>query len=137
MSAHGLYPRINDRETHSFFEASAQGKLIFRACNSCGHGLHPPTEYCRHCNSWDTAWREASGTGRLYAWTTAVHPVHPGYPTPYTIVVVQLDDSPDVRLIGHIDGEPALTEGMKMEVWYETLEPGTVLPQWRPVKTPN
>jgi uncharacterized OB-fold protein len=126
-----LVPNTADRETRGFFEAAAQGQLVYRACNSCNHALHPPTGYCRHCGGWDTAWRPAKGTGTLHSWTTVVHQVHPSYPTPYTIVVVTLDDTREVRLVGRLDGQPALQAGMPMEVWFETLPNGAVLPQWK------
>jgi hypothetical protein len=48
------------------------------------------------------------------------------------VVVVELDEAPDVRLAGHIDGTPLLSPGMPMEVWFESLAEDTVLPQWRP-----
>ena len=61
-----------------------------------------------------------SGRGRLYSWTTVEHQVHPAYPVPYTIVLVELDDEPGVRLIGYLPGAPELTEGQPMQVWFET-----------------
>jgi len=131
MDAAGPLPFAADRETEPFFDAAKEGRLVYRACNACGHGLHPPTEHCAWCGSWDTAWRTAKGTGRLHAWTTVVHQVHPGFPTPYTLVVVQLDDAPDVRLMGRLDGEPKLEAGMRMQVWFEALGDGVALPNWK------
>jgi uncharacterized OB-fold protein len=127
-----LLPNTADRETHGFFEAAAAGKLVYRICNACHHGLHPPTGHCPRCGSWDTAWAEAKGTGKLHSWTTVTHQIHPGYPTPYTLVLVELDETPDVRLLGRIAGAPALRPGMPMRVWFEKLADGTALPQWRP-----
>ena len=51
---------------------------------------------------------------------------------PYTLVVVELDDAPEVRLMGRLDGEPALRAGMPMSVWFEHLPDGPTLLQWRP-----
>ena len=88
--------------------------------------------YCPHCHSADTEWLEASGRGHLYTWTTVQHQIHPAYPTPYTIVVVELDDAPEVRLAGQLPGAPALSAGMRMKVRFEPLEDGTVIPNWEP-----
>ena len=44
-----------------------------------------------------------------------------------------LDDAPEARLVGYLPGAPELRAGQAMEAWFETLEDGTVLPQWRPV----
>ena len=129
-----MLPNITDRETSAFFEAAADGRLVFRACNACGRALHPPTTHCSQCGSWDTAWRDAKGTGRLHSWTTVHQSVHPGYDAPYTIVLVELDETPAVRMVGRVDGAPALAAGMKMEVWFERLDDRTALPQWRPAE---
>ena len=126
-----LLPAIEDRETQGFFAAAAESRLVYRACDDCRRGIHPPTEHCPHCGGWNTAWRPAAGTGRLHSWTVVTHQVHPAFPTPYTLVVVELDDTPDVRLMGKLDGAPELAEGQAMQVWFETLEPGVVLPQWK------
>jgi uncharacterized OB-fold protein len=134
MGAHLLQPNVADRETAGFFEAAAEGRLVYRACNDCQHALHPPTDHCPHCGGWNTAWRAANGVGRLHSWTTVTHQVHPDFPAPYTLVVVELDDAPEVRLMGRLDGAPELEPNLPMEVWFERLGDGPVLPQWRPAK---
>jgi uncharacterized OB-fold protein len=73
-----------------------------------------------------------SGRGRLCSWTTTEHQVHPAYPVPYTIVLVELEEDPSVRLVGYLPGSPALTDGQVMQVWFEQLDDGVVLPQWEP-----
>jgi len=132
MSVKPLYPFAQDRETHGFFDAAAEGRLVYRACDDCDHALHPPTAHCPYCGGWNTAWRGAKGTGTLHTWTTVTHQIHPGFPTPYTLVVVELDDAPEVRLMGRLDGEPDLRGGLPMTVWFEHLPDGPSLPQWRP-----
>jgi len=129
-----MIPNTQDHDTAGFFAAAAEGRLVYRACGDCGRGLHPPTAHCPFCGGWNTGWRDAQGTGTLHSWTTVHQSVHPAYTAPYTLVLVALDDTPDVRLIGRIDGEPELEAGMKMHVWFETLETGETLPQWRPAE---
>jgi hypothetical protein len=126
-----LLPYAEDRETRGFFKAAAEGRLVFRACDDCQHALHPPSAHCPYCGGWNTGWREAKGTGTLHTWTTVVHQIHPGFPAPYTVVVVELDDAPEVRLLGRLDGEPELWPGMPMTAWFEHLPEGLSLPQWR------
>ena len=53
--------------------------------------------------------------GHLYSWTVAEHQVHPGFPVPYTIVLVELDEVPGVRLVGHLPDARDLTMGMPMQ----------------------
>ena len=64
------------------------------------------------------------------------HQVHPAYPVPYTVVLVDLDALPGTRLVGSLDGDQHLAAGMPMEVWFEDVGEAdgrrVVLPQWRP-----
>jgi uncharacterized OB-fold protein len=127
-------PVPHDRDTGGLFEAAAEGRLVIRACKACGSALHPPVAYCRYCASWDTDWRDVEGRARLYAWTTVTHQVHPDYPTPYTVVLVELEAvTPVVRMVGYIDGVPDLRAGMAMEAYFAASGDGQRLPQWRPV----
>jgi uncharacterized OB-fold protein len=132
MGERKIVPNVHDRETAGFFTAASEGRLVYRACLDCGRGLHPPTAHCPSCGSWNTDWKQARGSGRLYSWTTVTRQIHPDFPTPYTLAVVELDDAPEVRLMGHLDGEPELTAGQPMEVWFERLGDGSTLPQWKP-----
>lgn len=126
-------PATNDPDTAGFFAAAAREELAICACAACGHVLHPPRAYCPQCGRWDTAWRTVSGTGRLYSWTTVEHQAHRSFPVPYTIVLVELDDAPEVRLVGYLPGRAELDAGMPMRVWFEPIdEDGARLPRWAP-----
>ena len=103
-----------------------------RSCSGCGADHHLPRSYCYHCGSFDLVWRDVAGRGTLYAWTVVVHPTHPAYEVPYTVVLVDLDEAPDVRLAGYLPGRPALAVGMPMEVWWDDVDGQAVLPNWRP-----
>ena len=56
------------------------------------------------------------------------HQVHPAYPVPYTIVLVDLDDAPGVRLLGNLPGSPDLHEGMPMRVRFDEVAEGVAAP---------
>jgi uncharacterized OB-fold protein len=128
----GILPVVDDVDTAGFWEAARRGELAVRACDRCGHVLHLPRAYCHQCGSWANHWNPVAGQARLQSWTTVVHQVHPSFPPPYTIVLVELVDHPSVRLVGRLQGEPPLRAGQAMQVSFETLEDGTVLPQWHP-----
>jgi uncharacterized OB-fold protein len=125
-------PVVDDVDTAGFFAAAARGALAIRMCNGCDSVLHVPVAFCHRCGSWDTRWQTVAGTGRLYSWTVVTHQVHPAYPVPYTIVLVELDDHPEARLVGQLPGRPELEAGQPMEVWFEHVSDDVVLPQWRP-----
>jgi uncharacterized OB-fold protein len=126
-----MVPNVHDRDTREFFAAAAEGRLVFKSCRSCAAAIHPPGPFCTECGSMETEWRQAGGTGRLHTWTTVTHQIHAAYAAPYTVVVVELDDAADVRLVGYIEGEPELAFGQPMQVWFEDLGDGVALPQWR------
>lgn len=130
MNPDRISPVTTDPDTAPMFAAAREGRLLVRCCTACAQGLFPPTAHCPACGSTDTQWREVAGTARLYAWTTVHHPIHPGYPVPYTIVLVSLDDLPEVKMPGLMAGEHALHAGMPMRVWFEALADGAVVPQW-------
>ena len=128
-----VVPETADPDTGGFFAAAAREDLAVCACAACGAILHPPRAYCAGCGSGDTVWRTVSGHGRLYSWTTVEHQAHRAFPVPYTIVLVELDDAPEARLVGYLPGRPELEAGMPMRVWFEPVDDeGTLLPQWRP-----
>lgn len=126
-----VVPVVDDVDTGGFFEAAARGELAVRHCGGCGTDLHLPRECCPHCGELSRAWRTVEPRATLYSWTVVEHQVHPAHPTPYTVVLVELDDAPTVRLLGHLPGRPPLTVGQPMVVEFEDVE-GVRLPQWRP-----
>jgi len=131
--AERMIPPLADRDTGGFFAAAAEGRLVLRTCSDCGRVLNPQMAHCRFCGSWNTGWKDSAGRGTLYSWTVVTHGVHPAYPTPYTVVLVDVDDAPGARLVGMIPGEPSLRAGQPMEVWFDPAGDGAVIPQWRPV----
>jgi uncharacterized protein len=127
-----ILPVTDDHDTGGFWAAAQAGQLVVRQCDRCHAVLHVPVAYCHHCGSWEGHWLPVAGTARLVSWTTAEHQVHPAYPVPYTVVLVELDDHPGVRFVGYLAGAPHLTDGQAMQVWFEHLDDGVVLPQWAP-----
>jgi uncharacterized protein len=131
-----LLPFVDDLDTGGFFEAAARGELVLRRCDDCDAVLHVPRMYCRHCRSWNGRWQPIDGSATLYSWTVVTHQVHPAYPTPYTVVLVDLDEAPGTHLVGQVPGAPELHAGMAMELWFDELGSvdgrPAVVPNWRP-----
>jgi uncharacterized OB-fold protein len=123
-------PVVDDPDTGGFFEAALRHELVVRTCQSCRTVLHPPRAHCGSCGSWDTDWQQLPGTGRVVSWTVVEHPVHPAFPVPYTVLLVELDGTEGARLVGHLDGAPALHDRAPVRVRWEHLTDDTVLAQW-------
>lgn len=130
-------PLTDDDDTGGFFAASKRGAVAVQFCNGCGASLHLPRPYCSSCGSWNVAWRDVSPTATVYSWTVAEHPVHPAFPVPYTVVMVELDDAPGVRLLSYLGGRPELHIGMEMRADFSDVRPdGAVVLQWIPANAP-
>lgn len=126
-----LVPVVDDHDTAGFFEAAARGELAISTCAECDAVLHMPVAHCRFCGGNDTRWTATSGRGHLHSWTVVTHQVHPSYPVPYTVVLVDLEDRPGVRLVGRLPGRPELEVGQSMDVWFESVSEQVAIPQWR------
>ena len=55
--------------------------------------------------------------------------MHPAFPVPYTVVLVDADDA-DARFVGMLPGRPDLQVGDAMRVRFDQAPDGTALPQW-------
>ena len=129
-----LAPATSDPDTGGFFEAAARGQVALRYCADCGALLHLPRAYCWHCGGWNTSYRTVAPRARVYSWTVVEHQVHPAYPAPYTVALVELADDPAARLVTFLPGRAALQAGQDLQAWFEPLDNGTVLVQWRPAE---
>jgi len=125
-------PYTEDLDTGGFWKAAEDGTLVVCACKQCGLVLHLQKKYCHRCGAWDTYWRELPPTGSLYSWTVTMMQLHPAFPAPYTVVLVELDDADGARLIGYLNGTPELAVGMRMKARFERIEEGVTLVQWEP-----
>lgn len=126
-------PTMDDPDTAGFFEAAQRRELAICVCSRCDTVLHLPRAYCHRCGSFEVSWRTVRGRGRLYAWTVTERQLHPAFPGPQTVVLVELEDAPQVRLVGSVPGNPLLAAGQPMETIFVELPDGRLIPDWRPV----
>ena len=86
----------------SFYKFLDQKKLMGSRCEMCGALYFPPRPICIECHGEEMAWVEASGRGKLVAFTTihiaptAMIKAGYGRDNPYCAGVVQLDEGPRV-----------------------------------------
>ncbi|MCR8899863.1 OB-fold domain-containing protein [Gordonia sp. GONU] len=129
----GLPPVTEDPDTRGFFEAAAEGRLVVAECADCRRVIHLPTSFCPDCGRHSVSWREVAPRGVLHSWTVVEHQVHPDFPVPYTCILVDLDEVPGVRLLGHLDGRPELAIGMPMVAEFISVG-GVTIPDWVPAR---
>ena len=118
-----------------FYEWCRQGELRFQRCDECGTWRHVPREICARCGSFAWTWTRSAGRGRVFTWTVAVRPMHPGFANdaPYAPIVVEMEEG--VRLVSQmIDCAPdALAIDMPVEVVFEPATADVTLPKFRRV----
>jgi uncharacterized OB-fold protein len=123
-------PVVDDPDTGGFFQAAARGALAVQFCTVCGTALHLPKPCCSSCRSPEVEWRDVPPRGRVYSWTVVEQQTHPAFPVPYTIVLVELDHPPGVRLVGHLPGRPALGIDDPVRADFGHQSDDRPIPQW-------
>ena len=121
-------------ESQAFWTGGANDQLLIFRCNDCSHFFHPPTPACFRCRSMNVAPAPVSGLATVAAFSINVHQWLPGFPPPYVVAIVELDDEPDVRLTTNVmDCDvQAVHIGMRVEVLFEQWD-DVWIPVFRPV----
>ena len=121
-----------------YWEATRQGKLRIQKCRGCGAWQWGPEWICHRCHSFDLAWEEIKGKGRIYSYQRPHHPVHTALNAhgPYIAVLIELPDYGNIRMIGNLLGDPKQTViiGAAVEAVFEPhdkADPPYTLVQWR------
>ncbi len=122
-------------ETRHFWDGTKAGELRLQRCNACSHTYFPPRPFCPECGNREVTAYAASGKAILYSYVIH-HRAIPGFPAPYAIAVVELDEGP--RMMTNIVECPqtpeALALDMKLEVVFEPMDDDITLPLFRPAK---
>jgi len=126
-----VVPIFDDIDTGGFFRAAADGQLAVRRCASCETVLHMPVGYCRNCGSFEGHWSPVVPQGRIYSYTVVTHQVHPDFPVPYTVLLIELDDVPEVRLVGRLEGRQDVRIGQRVVADFIPVADDAAFPTWR------
>ena len=121
-------------ETKDYWDGAARGELRLQRCDGCAHVYFPPRPFCPKCAQRKVQSFTASGKATL--WSYVIHHREvPGFPTPYSIAVVQLAEGP--RMMTNIVNCPqtpeALVLDMPVEVSFQALSDAVSLPVFQPV----
>lgn len=127
-------PVVN-QDNEFFWDGVTHGELRVQQCDSCGKVRHPPGPMCPWCQSFDWHARTSSGRGEIYSFVVAHRPLPPGFVGPVPIVLVELEEG--WRFLAGISGvDPGgLRVGMPVVTEFVEVEPGFVLPQFRPAQS--
>lgn len=128
-------PAVDGLDTE-YWEAAKRHELVVQKCNACGGFQFGPEWICYQCHSFDLGWQQVSGKGKIYSWERVWHPVHPALRSacPYMVVLVELPDAGNVRMVGNLLGDPMepVEIGSDVEVAFEDHpEDAYTLVQWK------
>jgi uncharacterized OB-fold protein len=119
-----------------FYEYCKKHELRFQRCTDCGTWRHVPRDMCAKCGSFNWAWAQSSGKGKLFSWTTVMQPMLPQFAdrVPYSPVVVEMDEG--VRILSELVDVPneELRLGLPVEVAFDDVTPEVTLPKFRRAK---
>ncbi len=121
-----------------YWEGLNDEQIYLQRCTDCGGWQWGPEWICHRCLSFDLEFEAVAPTGRIYSFERVWHPVHPALNEqgPYIVVLVELPQADNVRLVGNLLGDPhqKVTFGAEVEAVFEhhtdADTPFTLL-QWR------
>ena len=87
-------PKLDEPDTGPFWAATAQQRLTYPRCRSCGQVVFYPRRHCNACLSTDLEWLQASGSGTVYTFSVVRQSYHPFFRAlvPYAVGWIDLDE---------------------------------------------
>ncbi len=127
---------VADPWSEPFWEAARHESLSIQRCVVCRRFQMPPAAFCLDCHSTDLSFEAVSGRGKIKTFTVVHSGARQDYfeqNSPYVVAIVELDEQPDLYLYSNMPGStPAdLAPGMDVEVTFQMIEEGVVIPQFR------
>ncbi len=125
-------PKLDEPDTGPFWAATAQQRLTYPRCRSCGQVVFYPRRHCNACLSTDLEWLQASGSGTVYTFSVVRQSYHPFFRAlvPYAVGWIDLDEGP--RLMSNVMGDPdTLRIGQRVTVRWEQHD-GLSIPLFEP-----
>jgi uncharacterized protein len=91
-----------------FWQGLREDRLMLQRCQQCRRWQWGPEWICFRCLSFDLTFDEVAPTGIVYSYERVWHPVHPALKDqgPYLVVLVELPQADNVRLVGNLLGDP-------------------------------
>jgi len=121
-----------------YWQGTREHRLLIQKCGGCSAWQWGPEWICHRCHSFDLHWEEIAGRGRIYSYERPHHPVHSALDGhgPYLVVLVELPDYGNIRMLGNLLGDPlqSVQIGAAVEAVFEphdAADPPYTLVQWR------
>ncbi|MBW2698573.1 MAG: OB-fold domain-containing protein [Deltaproteobacteria bacterium] len=121
-----------------WWEALRRHELRVQRCNACQTWQWGPEWICHKCLSFDVGWSTVAGCGRIFSWERVWHPTFAAlsYSVPYIVVLVELPDAGNIRMVGNLLGDrrQEVVIGTEVEAVFEDHEeadPPFTLVHWQ------
>jgi uncharacterized protein len=123
-----------DDASAQFFDAAAQGVLLYQRCSACGYAQLPiggaVRTRCRNCGRNEALWTPASGRAALLSWTSSPVRTAEGTAPGPVIGLLELEEGPwlETQLRGLTGDAAELAEGAPFHVGFEQPEGSEPIP---------
>ncbi|MAG34503.1 MAG: hypothetical protein CL908_26830 [Deltaproteobacteria bacterium] len=119
------------RLSRPYWEGCREGKLRVQRCADCDTYVFIPQPCCGNCLSENLEWVESTGRGTIYSYTTVYRPQQPVFETPYTVIIVELEEG--WHMLSNLKGvAPEDVEiGAAVEVSYREMSDEITLPYFQ------
>jgi len=109
---------LRDDADRRFWWYCDERDLRLPRCGSCGKYEWPPAPECSACGGGAFSWKRLSGLGRVRSFCAFERQYYPECPTPWTVILVELDEGP--LFISNPSGiaYEELREGMRVQLAY-------------------
>ena len=125
------YGSAPDPLMEPFWDNARERRLVLQQCGRCAHRHFPPTAVCPRCLSSEQLWKAASGRGRVASMVTFHQRYWDDRPTPYAVLLVELEEGP--LIMGNpLSGGPPTSIGDPVLVVFEERPDGSIVPQFAP-----
>ena len=121
-----------------FWKGLQENKLFIQRCSSCRRWQWGPEWICHRCHSFDLGFEEVEPRGLIYSHERVWHPVHPALKDqgPYIVVLVEMPQADNIRIVGNLLGDPEQTIPIGSEVTakfehHKDEDPVYTLLQWQ------
>jgi len=122
-------------ESKPFWEGCKAHELLLQTCDKCGHTQLYPRSLCRQCHGDSLSWKQSSGKGTVYSFTTVRRAPSQAFiaDVPYIIAIVEVEGG--VRMMTNLVGcTPEQVEmDMPVRVVFEDVSDDITLPKFEPV----
>lgn len=133
---------LPDETTQPFWDSLRRGQLRIQVCSQCDTYFHPPRLACPSCRTAHLVFRRVSGRGHIYTYTTSYKANVPGAAAPYTNLIVELVEQPNLFMLGSVPGVAPgwVVIGAPVRVAFDPVTSELTLAQFRadfPGSPPN